>query len=182
MDTAVRKINLIPIKQEESPQTGMAIALLRRLSFWALVIFIVSGIAVGGMYYYMQIRYEQLVKTKQELSQIVSQSAAKEGLLASVKQRTALIAKIMGVQPPVGNVFDMLVSFVSPGQITGVSVDEKHTVSLSIHAASIDEVISITDTLIKQTTAHRVRAPQLVSLTFGRTGGFDIGVSFIAVF
>jgi hypothetical protein len=181
MDDAVRKINLIPIKPEESPQNRIVMALFRRLSLWALVIFIVSGIAIGGTYYFMKVRYDQLLSTKQDLSRIVEQNAVKEGLLASVKQRTALITKILGVQLPVGKVFDLLVTVVPPSQITRVTVDEKNNVAVSIHASSIDDVLSITDALIKQATANRVRAPQLVSLAFGRTGGIDIGLSFVAV-
>ena len=178
---AVRKINLIPIKQEESQQNEIVIALIQRLSLWALVIFIVSGIAVGGTYFFIKVRYDQLVSTKKELSQVIEQNATKEGLLASVKQRTALITKILGIQLPVGQVFDVLVTFVSPSEITEVSVDEKNNVSVLIHAVSIDEVISITDGLIKQATANRLRAPQLVSFGIGRTGGYEIGLSFIAV-
>lgn len=178
----VRKINLIQTKPEESPQTRIVTTFLQRLSLWALTVFIASGIAVGGMYYYLKVRYDQLVITHRDLSQIITQNATKEGLLASVKQHAALITKIIGVQQPVGNVFDMLTSFVSPGQMSDVSLDDKNKVSLSIHAASIDEVISVTDTLIKQTAENRIRAPQLVFLRLAKTGGFDVGVSFIAVF
>jgi len=178
---AVRKINLIPIKPEESPQNGIVIALMQRLSLWVLVIFIVSGIAVGGTYYFMKVRYDQLLSTKQELSQVVEQNATKEGLLASTKQRTTLITKILGIQLPVGKVLDLIVSFVSPSEITEVSVDEKNNVIMLIHASSIDEVISITDALIQQATANNLQAPQLVSLTIGRTDGYDIGLSFNAV-
>jgi hypothetical protein len=179
----VRTINLIQTKQqEESPQMGIVIAFSRRLSLWALTIFIVSGIVIGGMYYYLKVRYDQLVATRQELTQNITQNATKEGLLASVKQRTALITKIFGVQQPVGNVFDLLTSFLSPGQMSDVSIDEKNNVSFTIHTASIDDVISVTDTLIKQTTEHHIKAPQLTSLTLAKTGGFDVGLSFIAVF
>lgn len=179
---AVRKINLIPTKVETSAQTGVAIILLRRLSLWALAILIISGLIAGGVFYYVRLRYDQALQQKQDLSQIVKQNVTKEGLLTSVKQRTALIIKIFGIQQPVGKILDLLVSFVSPDQISVISVDDHNNVTVSIHAASIAEVISITDTLIKQTTASRVRAPQLVSLTLGRTGGIDIGLSFIAVF
>jgi hypothetical protein len=177
----MKTINLIPIKPEESPQTGIVTSLLRRLSLWAFMIFIVSGILVGGLYYYTKVRLEQLQSTKQDLSQIVSQSVTKEGLLASLKQRTTLITKILGVQKPVGKILDLIVSFVPPSGISNVSFDDKNNVSVSIHASSINDVLSITDTLIKQTAANRVQAPQLVSFTIGRTGGFDIGVSFIPV-
>lgn len=176
----MKTINLIPVKPEESPQNSIVTVLLRRLSLWTLTIFMVSGVVGGGIYYYMKVRYDQVVQTKQDLSRAVEQNATKEGLLASLKQRTALIAKILGVQKPAGNVFDVLFSFVPPDQISTVSVDEKDNVSVTVHAASIADVISITDGLIKQATARRVRAPQLVSLTIGRTGGFDIGLSFIS--
>ena len=179
---AVRKINLIPIKPEESAQNGIVIALIRRLSLWAVTIFIVCGIAVGGTYYFMKVRYDQLQSTKQELSQTVLQSATTEGLLTSIKQRTGLITKILGVQLPVSKVFDLIVSFVSPGEISEVAVDEKNKVTLTVHASSIDDVLSITDAMIQQATAKLIRAPQLVSFGLGRTGGIDIGLSFIPVF
>jgi hypothetical protein len=105
-----------------------------------------------------------------------------EGLLESVRQRVALTNKIFGVQQPVGKVFDMLTAFVSPVQISALSLDEKNKVSLTIHAQSITDVISVTDALVKQTTINRVRAPQLVTLSLGENGGVDVGLSFIAVF
>jgi hypothetical protein len=177
-----KNINLIPTKPEEPRQTGIVLAFFRRLSLWALAIFLVSGILVGGAYYYLTVRYDQLVATRQELSQIITQNATKEGLLASIKQRTQLVTKILGVQQPVGTVFDVLTSFVSPSQVSDVSVDEKNTVIVSIHAASIDDVITITDALIKQTAAHRIQAPQLISFKLGETGGVDVGLLFTAVF
>ncbi len=179
---AVRKINLIQTKPETSAQTGVVTVFFWRLSLWVLAIFIVSGILAGGVYSYLKIQYDRLATARQELSQIITQNALKEGLLFSIKQRTALITKIMGIQQPVGRVFDMLTSFIPPGQMSDVSVDDKNNVTLSIRAASIDEVISITDVLIKQATAKQIRAPQLISLKFGTTGDIDVGLSFIAVF
>jgi len=123
-----------------------------------------------------------LIHTQQQLSQVISQSTAKEGLLVSVKQRSALTSKILGVQHPVGKVFDTLSTVVTSGQMTAVSLDDHNKVLLTIHAQSITDVISITDTLIKQTTTNFVRSPQLVSLTLGHDGGVDVGLSFIAVF
>lgn len=179
---APRIINLIPTKPEESPQTGIIITFVQRFSLWALAIFIVSGVAIGGTYYYLKLRYDQLVITRQELSQIITQNATKEGLLVSIKQRTALITKIFGVQQPIGDVFDMFVPYVTPGQISDVTMDDKNNVSLIIHAASINDVVAITDALIKQTATNRVRAPQLNTLQLTKTGIINVGLSFVAVF
>ena len=78
--------------------------------------------------------------------------------------------------------FDTLSTVVTSGQMTAVSLDDHNKVLLTIHAQSITDVISITDTLIKQTTTNLVRSPQLVSLTLGKDGGVNVGLSFIAVF
>ncbi len=179
---APRIINLIPAKPEESPQTGIIMAFAQRLSLWALAIFLVSGVVIGGAYYYLKLRYDQLVITRQELSQIITQNATKEGLLVSIKQRTALITKIFSVQQPIGDVFDMIVPYVTPGQISDVSMDDKNNVSLSVHVASIDDAVAITDALIKQTAANRVRAPQLDTLQLTKTGIINVRLSFVAVF
>ena len=178
----MKTINLIRAKIAMSPQVEMVTVLFRKLSLWALAILIVSGVLVSGIFYYLQIRRDQLIHTQQQLSQVISQSETKEGLLVSVKQRSALTSKILGVQHPVGKVFDTLFTVVTSGQMTAVSLDDHNKVLLTIHAQSITDVISITDTLIKQMTTNLVRSPQLVSLTLGKDGGVDVGLSFIAVF
>lgn len=178
----MKTINLIRAKTAMSSQSGMVMVLFRKLSLWALAILIGSGVLVSGMFYYLQVRHEQLIHTQQQLLEVISQSTAKEGLLVSVKQRSALTNKILGVQHPVGKVFDTVGAIISAGQTSGISFDDRNTVALTIHAQSITDVISITDTLIKQTTANLVKAPQLVSFTLGKDGGVDVGLSFIAVF
>jgi hypothetical protein len=178
----MKTINLIRAKTAMSRFEETVTVLFRKLSLWALAILIVSGVLVSGMFYYLQVRREQLTHTQQQLSQVISQSKTKEGLLVSVKQRSALISKILGVQQPVSKVFDTVAGFVGVGQMSGITLDDRNTVFLRIHAQSITDVISITDTLIKQTTANLAKAPQLVSLTLGKDGGVDVGLSFIAVF
>ncbi len=175
-------INLIQSKTGVSPQLESLTLVLRKLSLWTLAILVISGIAAAGIFYYMKVRVEQLMEKQQQLVQIITQSTTTEGLLGSVRQRVALTNKIIGVQQPVGKVFDMLSTFVSPDQISGLSLDEKNNVSLMIHAQSIPEVVSITDALVKQTLVNRVRTPQLVFLSFGERGGVEVGLSFIAVF
>lgn len=178
----MKTINLIQTKTAISPQAGMVTEFLRKLSLWALASLIVSGVAVSGIFYYLQVREEQLILTRRRLLESITQSTTKEGLLFSVKQRVALTNKILGVQQPVSKVFDTLTAFSTPDQITAVSLDDHNKVSLMIHAQSITDVVSMTDALVGQTTANRVRAPQLVSLSLGKDGGVDVGLSFIAVF
>jgi hypothetical protein len=79
-------------------------------------------------------------------------------------------------------VFDTVDAFVSGSQMSVIALDDRNIVSLSIHAQSITEVISITDMLITQAAQNQVKAPQLVSLTLGKDGGVDLGLSFTAVF
>jgi hypothetical protein len=175
-------INLIQTSTGLSPQAVIMMTLFRTLSLWVLAIFIVSGVAVGGIFYYLRIRNEELTAKQQQLSQSIAQNATAEGLLVSVTQRSALTKKIVDIQQPVDTVFDTLAVFVSPGEITNVSLEDNDTVSVMIHAQSITEVISMTDALVKLTSANRIRAPQLVSLALGNDGGIDVGVSFTAVF
>ena len=175
-------INLIRTKTTMSPQVGMVTALLQKLSLWALAVLIVSGIIVSGVFYALRIRQQQMVNTQQQLSQAIAQSTTKEGLLFAMKQRMALMNKILGVQQPVGKVFDTLSTFTTAGQITAVSLGDHNKVSLMIHAQAIADVVSITDALVGQTAVNHAREPQLVSFTLGQDGGVDVGLSFIAVF
>lgn len=179
---SVKKINLIQTKLESSPEVGLLATLLRKLSLWALLLLIISGIITIGTYYYMLVRRDQLVSTKQRLTEIIAQNPTKEGLLLSVQQRTALITKILAFQKPVGTVFDIVSAFISGSQILRMTLDDKNMVFLSFHAQSITDVISISDTLIKQTASNLVKNPQLDSLIFSKDGGIDIMVSFIPIF
>jgi len=180
----VKTINLIRTKTAISPQLEIVTTLFRKLSLWALALLIVSGILVSGIFFYLQIREQQMANTRQQLSQAIAQSTTKEGLLFAVKQRGVLTNKILGVQQPVGKVFDTLSTFSTLGQMTAVSLDDHNKVLLAIHAQSITDVISIVDALIKQTTSNHTRAPQLVSLLLSpeNKGGVDVILSFIAIF
>jgi hypothetical protein len=178
----MKTINLIRTKTALSPQVEMAAAYLRKLSLWALVILIVSGVVVSGIFYYLRVRQDQLVNTHRQLSESITQNTTKEGLLFTVKQRAALTNKILGIQQPVSKVFDTLSTVNTSGQMTDVSLDDHNTVLLTIHAESITDVVTIADALMGQVKENRVRSPQLVSLSLGKSGGVDVSLSFIAVF
>ena len=178
----VTTINLIRTKTATSPQLDMVTAQLRKFSLWALVALILSGSIVSAIFYYLRVRSGQLTNAKQQLSQTISQNMTKEGLVVAFKQRVALTNKILGVQKPVGKVFDTLSTFVSVGQVSSVSLDDQNNVVLTIRAQSITDVVSIVDALMSQAATKTVRAPQLVSLALGRSGGVEVTLSFIAVF
>ena len=177
----VETINLIRTKTATSPQLDMVTALLRTLSLWALSVLMVSGIIVSGIFYYLRGREQELTNVKQQISATITQNTTKEGLLLTLKQRVSLTGKVLGVQHPVGKVFDMLATFISPGQMSSVSVDDHNKVILTVRAQSIADVVSIADTLVNQAAAKTVRAPQLVSLSLGHTGGVDVTLSFVIV-
>lgn len=178
----MKTINLIRTKTAMSPQTGPVADVLRKISLWALALLVVSGVLTSGIFFYLQNRQQQLVNTKQQLLQTIAQSTTKEGLLAALKQRAALTEKILGVRQPVATVFDTLSTFTTPGQVTSVALDDHSKVFFAIHSESMTDVISLVDALLKQVAANRARAPQLVSLGFGHSGGIDVAFSFIAEF
>jgi len=178
----MKTINLIQTKTPVSPQMEMATVFLRKLSLWVLVIFVVSGTIVGGIFYYLRVRDQNETNVDQQLSQEISQSTIKEGLLLALKQRILLTNKIIAVQKPVNKLFDTVAAFIPLGQVNALSLDDNNTVLLTIHAQSMKDMISPVDALIQQIAARTLRSPQLVSLSFKDDGSIDVTVSFIALF
>lgn len=174
-------INLIRAKTLVSPQMETIIRFFQRLSFYAFVLLIASGIIAGGAWYYFTIQRNQLTKTEQELSLSISQNTVKEGLLLAVKHHVGLANAILNEQTPVGKLFDILGMVISPDQLSTVSIDNHNQVLMTIRVSSINDIIAIVDAVVKQSDAHFLRSPQLMSFSITDAGNLTISLSFIAV-
>jgi len=115
------------------------------------------------------------------LSQEISQSTIKEGLLLALKQRILLTNKIIDVQKPVNKLFDTVAAFIPLGQVSALSLNDNNTVLLTIHAQSIKDMISPVDALIQQVAARDSPITATYSLSFKDDGSIDVTVSFIAL-
>jgi hypothetical protein len=161
-----------------SPQTEMMTSLLKKISLWALIVLIGSGMVVAGVFYYLQIRRDQVMNTEQQLSQDISQQVTTEGLLMSVKRQVTLINVVLGVQKPVGRLLTILETFISPSQLSSVSLDDQGVVLLTVKTSSITDVVSIVDALTNSSLGNTVRSPQLVSLSVTDSGNIAVVLSF----
>ena len=154
---------------------------LKKVSFGGLVALILSTVAVGGIFFYLRSQKDQLDRTKTTLSQSIQQNTNKEGLLLSIKQRVVIVDKIIGTQNPIGSLFDTLGIVVSPSQLTALTLDEHAEAVLTIHVKSIDDVITIVDSLLKAVQEKHARAPKLLAMTLTRDGTIEVSLSFVPV-
>ena len=177
MDT-IKSINLIRAKTMLSPQMELLTQLLQKVSLWALVALAGTGIVVGGTFYVLRARLNQVISTETQLSQVISQDVAKEGILITLKHQVTLTNSVLKSQKNIAKFLETLGTIVPASQLMGVSLADDNTVVLRIRATSIAQVISIIDALVKQSEGTAVRSPQLVSFSVGDAGIIDVVLLF----
>lgn len=123
-----------------------------------------------------------LVETKQTEMAKVSSQKSKEGIYISIQDRTKVISSVLASQRPWTKVLDRVSSFVSPPELTSVSVDDQNKMVLSISSSSLESVLTIVNAVIAEAQAKHFINPQLLSLQIGTNGTVQLSIAFLALF
>jgi len=177
----IGSINLITNKTGENPDITAARSLLQHIGTWSLIVFIISGIIVGGALAYFQVRAAALVSDKNSFVGLVNTDTTKEGLLLAVRQRAGVVGKILTGQKNLNVFFDMIGKFVQPAQISSIAMDDTNKTVVAAHVSSVADATGVVDSLLVLSAANQVTKPELTSFTLSKDGGFDISVSFAPV-
>lgn len=174
-------INLIATKTDEGPQLTRITALLKKISYGSVILLLITGFLVGGVYVFVQGRVSQLTQEKNTLAQSVAADSTKEGLLRALKDRVAVFDKLSASAKHMDKFFNEVSLIGNTGTIDSISLDDTGKAIISTKLGSIDQAITVTDTLIKEATAGNITKPSLISMTIDKDGGFSLSVSFVQV-
>lgn len=174
------EINLL--KRSASSRTFVELEeKLRSASWMALVALLIIGVAIGSAYFYLTNRSAQLSQRKQDLTRQIDTQIVKEGILVSLKERSTIAGKALDAARPWGNLFPLLPAVANPRLMKTLSVDEVGRVTLILGLPSIDEAVTIVNSLVSLTGTKKMRSPQLVSFLVKDDGSVQMGISFIPV-
>lgn len=172
-------INLISTNIEYTPEFSGLYGTLRRISYGSLILFIVLGVIVGGIAAYLSARENNLTAQKDALTATMNQVSVKEGLLLTVRQRVSVIDKITLSQKQIAPLFTAIDNILSGGQLISLSLDEVGQTVLTAHVNTLENAISLVDSLLASSQSKALTKPALTSFTIAKDGGFDIAVSFV---
>lgn len=138
-----------------------------------------SGFLVGGIYLFLQNRQTQLTTQHDSQFTLVSQDAAKEGLLGALKGRAAVIDKIMATQKKTDALFDLVNSVVPQGSLIGLSLDDSNKAVIDTQVRTLQDAVVMVDSLLRLGNEGKLTKPELLSLALSKQGGFEILLAFV---
>lgn len=175
-------INLIRTKTNLSPQLGAIEQSLRQTAYVGLSLFLCVGVIVGVLYVLFSQEKNRLDDTKQQLVAHVTGSAQKEAMYVAIKSRIHIVGSAIGNQKPWSQLLDRVQSFITPPQLTDISVDDQNNITLTVQASSLEQLATVAQALIDEAKAKRVVNPQLGSFQISNTGKISSTFTFLAVF
>ncbi len=179
MPSSLRSLNLIQTKTNVSKELEMFETWVSRVSMGALILLMVSGILVGSLFFFLRSTESRMTEQKSVLVAQVSASTVKEGLLLAIKRRSTIVDTLIGKQKSFQDFFTTITRIVPTNNLNSLSFDERGKTVMVVHTETISEVLTIVDVLLKETKDQKIKNPELISLTFGQTGGIQASFSFI---
>ena len=155
---------------------------LRRMSYLALFILVIIGGAVGFAFVFIRGVHESRTNEKNRLTQTLTQYNRREGLLLSVKERVETVKKVDATRKPWVDIVNAVSQVAAPPQLQAIVQDDQNRMALNIRVETLEETLTMTQTVLSLTRENLIKNPQLSSLTINRDGTIAFGFSFIPVF
>lgn len=182
MPASSNTINLIRTKTGGSSQYDAVFESLRRAATAGLWLFLLAAFALGASYYYFYTEQGRLAKQRSELYFRVNQARNKEGLLISIKERTAIVDRVLAAQKPWADMLDLLGTIVVPPALSTISVDDQNKIVVGITAPSIDDIVEPMERFVEYAREGKIRIPQILSVQFDKNGKVTVSLVFTAPF
>lgn len=154
---------------------------LHSYSLWALGILVGAGVIIASLYIYLNSTVNGLETDKANLTRQINQQSDKEGILLSLKDRTAIAGKALGAGRTWGDLFPLLTKIATEG-FTSVSADENGRVSTELSLGSVDEASTIVSNIMSLVDDKALRSPQLAAFSIAEDGRIRLSISFIPIF
>ncbi len=178
---AAKNINLIHVRTSLPSQLAEIEAYGRKVSTASLLLFLTAGFLVGGTFVFLRLSAARLEETKETLERTIAQNTVKEGLLAAIKSRVGVVDKIAATRNSVGPLLDAVSEAAVSTQLSSISIVEERVV-MAINVSTLEEVLGIADTLVRQSGDGTIKDPQILSMAISRDGAFEVTFAFTGRF
>lgn len=175
-------INLIRKDVSSSRKLSVLEEKLRLAAIWLLGGVFIIGLGIGAVYLYINLRVRSLEARKVSLAQQINLQTAKEGILLSLKERTAVAGRALEAAKPWGKMFTVLQEIAAEEQYNSLTVDDTGRVTTTLFLGSIDESVSVVLNLVRLVDERMLRTPQLLSFSFKEDTTVQMSISFYPVF
>ncbi len=147
---------------------------LRVATWWFLGSLLVVGVAIGITYITISSRTKSLEAQKIELTKQINLQIIKEGILLSLKERTAIAGKALAAARPWGKLFTLLGLIANETNYNALSIEESGRVTTTLNLVSIDDAVAVVSNTMALVGEKMLRSPQLGSFALKEDGSVQI--------
>ncbi len=176
------QINLIQRKSGAFGKLTNIEETLRRVTWIFLLILFVVGVSVSVAYLFTRTNIGRLETRKTRVTRDINAQSVKEGVLLSLKERTAIAARALDAAKPWGKLFTVLREVAREDAFLSIAVEETGRVTASLELVSVDEAVTVVANTIFLFEQRALRSPQMLSFAIRETGQVQITMSFHPVF
>lgn len=175
---SLNTINLLKGSAVLTPEQVILEERLKKLStIIASVVGVFTLLIVIVFLIFLQ-RQSMLIDQKSTLIRRISLQAEKEVLVNSIKERLNLIQLVSAKEPPWQTIVESVFAIALPPNLASVSVGNKNDLSVTVGAATIEEVKTIIDKVIELSQEKRISKPVMSSLAVAENGTVKITLEF----
>lgn len=155
---------------------------LRLIVWWSLGLLLVVGVAIGISYVSISAKTKSLEAKKIDLTRQINLQNIKEGILLSLKDRTAIAGKALDAAKPWGKLFTLLTTIADESNYTALSIEESGRVTTTMNLAGIDDAANVISNVMILAGEKSLRSPQLVSFALRDDTTVQMSLSFNPIF
>lgn len=175
------EINLLKTSSSLKGKLSFIEKKVTKITWWVLSGLLLVGVVIVTSYFFALTRVRQLEAKNVDLLVSIRKHAVTEGILVSLKQRSAIAAKALQTARPYGKLFPLLETIAPQTYYTTLSIDDVGRSTVTLEVPSVDEAVTTVKNVLTQVEAKTLRNPQMLSFFLKETGIVQISFSFIAV-
>lgn len=174
----MREINLLDRSDPDGGKRASAEGVIRRIAWLSLAALFVSGIVTAGLFLFTRNAVVTLEGIKIQMLRDIQAQSVKEGLLLSLKERTAVASRALDAAKPWGKLFSIL-GGVAPGiSFSSIAVNETGQVNASLELSTLDETFVVASHVMTLSAERKIRSPQMQSFTIREDGSIQLTLLF----
>lgn len=155
---------------------------LRLIVWWSLGLLLTAGVTIGISYVSISAKTKSLEAKKIDLTRQINLQNIKEGILLSLKDRTAIAGKALDAAKPWGKLFTLLTTIADESNYTALSIEESGRVTTTMNLAGIDDAANVISNVMILAGEKSLRSPQLVSFALRDDTTVQMSLSFNPIF
>lgn len=175
-------INLLKAKTMLTPQLVAMEGQLRTASLVILFILLLTGIFFGVGYVILRRQHVVVSAQKQSLITAIGANLHKEGFYISLKDRIAIVGRIVENQRSWLGVLDLIDRMTASVSRTSFTVNENDEVSLSITNDTLEDTFGVVDRMLAEVAAKTMANPILESVQYQKDGTVRVSLTFTPIF